>query len=270
MTPLKGSSFDTRGCRGPYPLFWSPRRPGRFDTKSAEPSLLREDLGRNVPPTATAGESEAMGIPFGTAVDHSNPHPARPVTGQCPITDSIDLARLRARDPELLTALVAEYGARIRAIVCSFERDAHRADDLFQDCWGCIIERLDRYSGQGSFAGWASAVTRNYCRMRARRAKRAPVDQVALEDPHLILDNAPDPEEEFFLRRRNELLYQALGRLPDRERDAIVLRLIEGRGTAETAKALKTSPASARAILARGMTRLRQMKEIEELFIHWF
>lgn len=117
--------------------------------------------------------------------------------------------------------------------------------------------------------GWASALARNYCRMRARKAKRARVEEVALEHPDLILDTAPDPDEELSLRRQNELLYQALGKLPDRERDAIILRVMEGRGTADTAKALETSAASARTILARGMTRLRKMREIEELFDHW-
>ena len=166
--------------------------------------------------------------------------------------------------------MVGEYGARIRVIVCSFEHDDDNADDLFQDCWGYIVERLDRYSGKGSFGGWSSAVTRNYCRMRARKAKRMRVNEVALEHPNQVLATAPDPEETLVRRRQSELLHRALGNLPDRERDAIILRVMEGRGTAYTATALQTSPASVRTILARGMTRLRRMKEIRELFVDWF
>ena len=68
---------------------------------------------------------------------------------------------------------------------------------------------------------------------------------------------------------RQQAVSRALGRLPDRERDAIVLRLLEGRDTAETAQILKMSEAGVRSILLRGMTRLKKMKEMRELLPEW-
>lgn len=74
-----------------------------------------------------------------------------------------------------------------------------------------------------------------------------------------------DPRLEFWKR----VVYDALGRLSDRERDAIVLRLLEGKDTAETARALAVSEEAVRAILVRGMTRLRQMEELRALLPEW-
>ena len=64
--------------------------------------------------------------------------------------------------------------------------------------------------------------------MRARTAKQGQVIEVPLEEGGSLPANAPDPEEELALRTRSQVLYRALGRLPDRERDAIVLGLIRG------------------------------------------
>ena len=43
------------------------------------------------------------------------------------------------------------------------------------------------------------------------------------------------------LRERREVLHRALDELPDRERDAVIMRMIQGRDTAEIAEAMGVS-----------------------------
>lgn len=64
-------------------------------------------------------------------------------------------------------------------------------------------------------------------------------------------------------------MHAALGRLTDRERDVIVLRLLEGKGTGETAIALGISESAVRSILLRAMTRLSRMEELRGLLPDW-
>ena len=123
-----------------------------------------------------------------------------------------------------------EIGSRIWYAIRHFARDDDHADDLQQDCWQVILERLHHYGGRGSFASWAIAVSKNVCRMQLRKAKRAGGHEVALEDPGAVPGSAPNPEDELVLGELREVLYRALGELPDRERDVIVLRLLEERG----------------------------------------
>ena len=158
-----------------------------------------------------------------------------------------------------------------------FARDDDQADDLLQDCWIHILERLHRFKGRGSFTAWAIAVSENVCRMRLRRKRREGVLKVALDSVEHLLGREPDVTDtdsvrttaESLQRLRQEAIYKAMGRLPNRERDAIVLRLLEGRDTAETARILRVSEAAVRSILARGMTRLKRMRELRELLPEW-
>lgn len=49
----------------------------------------------------------------------------------------------------------------------------------------------------------------------------------------------------------------------------IVLRLLQGRTTAETAEILRVSGDAVREILHRGMTRLKRMEELRDLLAEW-
>ncbi len=181
------------------------------------------------------------------------------------IGDSFDLSRLHARDPLLLTQLVRELSPRIWVVIRRYARDDDDADDLLQDCWVRILERLEAYKRRGSFAAWAIAVSKNVCRTRLRRARRQGVRTTALQDVAEVSGGPPDPLEQLRLDRQREILYAALGKLPDRERDAIVLRVLEGRDTEETATILNVAPATVRSLMQRGMYRLRRMEPLRRL-----
>lgn len=182
-----------------------------------------------------------------------------------PITDPIDLARLWARDPVLLAQLVNESGSRIWWAVRYYARDDDHADDLMQECWVVILERLDRYGGRGSFINWAIAVSKNVCRMHLRRAKRTTGRETALEDAAAVPDTAPDPQGELVQQGNREIVSHALERLPEVERYAIVLSVLEERTTAETAEALGMSHAGTLSLVKRALRRLGTMEEIQQL-----
>ena len=73
---------------------------------------------------------------------------------------------------------------------------------------------------------WAYRVATNLCidRQRARSRKR----QVALDDAPEVADGAPGAEGRLQEARRMAALEAALAELPDRQRQAVVLRHIEG------------------------------------------
>lgn len=160
---------------------------------------------------------------------------------------------------------MTDLGSRIWWTVRSYARDDDHADDLAQDCWAAILERLHRYGGRGSFANWAIAVSKNVCLMHLRKAKRTDGGDCALDDAEAVLDDAPDPAQELILKQQREVLNRALGELPDRERDAIVLRVLEQRTPAETARALGMNVDGSRLLFLRAISRLRGMEQIQKL-----
>lgn len=161
---------------------------------------------------------------------------------------------------------MGEVSPRIWIAIRPYAEDDDHAHDLLQGSWQHILDRLDRYGGRGSFGNWAVSVARNFSLMQLRKAKRAGVMAVPFDEQQGIEHSAPTPEEELILQQEREAVYRALGRLSDRERDVIVLRVLEERDTAQTAKALGVTPASARVILRRAMTRLKNMALKGELF----
>ena len=157
----------------------------------------------------------------------------------------------------------------------TYARDDDHAGDLLQDCWIQILEQLDRYSPHGPFAGWAIAVSKNVCRMKLRTENRAGVDEMTFGAIEVVVGDSPDSAEKPWSgqdpRRqlRKRVVHEALGRLPERERDTIVLRLLQGKDTSETADILGVSERTVRSVLLRGMTRLRRMEELRELLPEW-
>ena len=153
----------------------------------------------------------------------------------------------------------------------TFADSDDEVDNLLQECWVRILEQLDQYEPSGSFAGWATKVSKNVCLTNLRDRKRAGVVGVDFHEEtwsNLGHDGAPAGQESEQLRWE-QLVHEALARLPDREREVIVLRLLEGKTTAETAEILKVSEAGVRGILHRGMTRLKRMGELRGLLAVW-
>ena len=87
---------------------------------------------------------------------------------------------------------------------------------------------------------------------------------IRLHDHGDLPDSAPGPAEEITRQERAAALYAALEQLTARERDAILLRVIEGRSTADVAQILAAKEASVRSLIHRGMKKLRQMDELAE------
>jgi len=96
----------------------------------------------------------------------------------------------------------------------------------------------------------------NLCRDRARRAEaRARAEEAgAAQRREAAL---PDPAQSAEAEETRALVARALGELPPREREAFVLRDLEGRDTDEVAASMGVTPSSVRSLLTLARRRLR-------------
>ena len=149
------------------------------------------------------------------------------------------------------------------------------AADVFQECWVRILDDLDRYEPKGSFAGWATAVSRNVARMKLREKKHAearagPAEEEFERERQSRVDTEDGSRDGGESRKFWErVLLEALDGLPPRERDVIILLLLRRKMTRETAEALGVSEDAVREILKRAMTRLKRMKKLRGLLPKW-
>lgn len=179
----------------------------------------------------------------------------------------VDLARLHARDPVLLRRLVREITPSIQATVRMFATDSDDAEDLAQECWMHILAKLDRFHQDGSFRAWAIVVSRNYCRETWRARKGKAIQTVRIDQAPEPASRELAPDEALARREVRMAVRRALARLPDRERDAAVMKLMEGRSTSDVARRLGVSEPAVRKLVRRASYKLQEMKELRDAWL---
>lgn len=142
---------------------------------------------------------------------------------------------------------VREYGDRIYRFIFRTIRDSHRADDIVQDSyeklWRCVTEIEYR-----AVRSWL--FTTAYNRM---------ID-VIRKDSRLVGVEQYDESSLFAAESRadlNEVLHQALERLPASQRSVILLRDYEGYSYREIGDITGLSEAQVKSYIFRGRVALR-------------
>lgn len=188
--------------------------------------------------------------------------------------ERVDLARLRAGDSAEWARVVRLASLNIRGAICGFATADADIDDLMQQCWIRVVNQIDKFSNRdadgtaslSSFKGWSVVVSLNHCKdlYRAQKRSREP-DTVSMDGlGELLDDGGSDPDALFWRRRLQQAVWEALGTLSEREREAIVLKHGEGRSTSEVAATLHVSPAAARKLVHRATYKLYKREELRE------
>jgi RNA polymerase sigma-70 factor (ECF subfamily) len=128
--------------------------------------------------------------------------------------------------------------------------DVAEAEDVAQEAMLRLWRAAPGWSTEGgaTVATWLHRVALNLCIDRLRRRGRTQPIEDAADPP----DPAPTAEALLIDADRADALRSALGRLPDRQRRAIVLRHFEGLTNPEIAQELETGVEAVESLLARG------------------
>lgn len=152
--------------------------------------------------------------------------------------------------PTIQTPTIEEFyrahAQAVRAFLISLSRDPHLADDLTQDTFIKATRALGGYRG-GNPRSWLFSIARSVFIDAMRRTSAIPSD--TLPDPGT---DDPDVIEELTIA-------EALGRLPDRYRLAILLVDDAGLSYADAAEAMDVSLGAMKVLLHRARTRFRTL-----------
>ena len=143
-----------------------------------------------------------------------------------------------------------------RRVLMTALRLLGRLEDA-QDAAQVVFLRLHKYrrrfDERRELAPWLYRMTVNVCHNIRRRRREIPLPESA----ELPADT-PDPHAEVDLAARRRLLHEALQRLPEKQRAAIVLRDIEGLSTREVAEILGSSETTVRSQVSTGRLKLKE------------
>ncbi|WP_149588203.1 RNA polymerase sigma factor [Tabrizicola flagellatus] len=144
-----------------------------------------------------------------------------------------------------ITPRVLAYAARL------LSGDRAEAEDVAQETMLRLWKVAPQWrQGETRVTTWAYRVATNLCidRQRARGRRR----QTALEDAPEVADASPNAEGRLQEAGRMQALEAALAELPDRQRQAVVLRHLEGMTNPEIAAIMEIGVEAVESLTARG------------------
>jgi len=142
---------------------------------------------------------------------------------------------------------------RLRRFARALARDTHDADDLVQFALERALARASQARPDADLSGWIFGIVRNAwideLRARARRARLFASGESVEQ-----FSDASQPEHAELLS-----VQDALARLPDEQRSAVALVLIEGLSYKEAAHIMQVPIGTLTSRLARGREALQKM-----------
>jgi RNA polymerase sigma-70 factor, ECF subfamily len=176
-----------------------------------------------------------------------------------------------ATSPDDITRRVREqwangdqHGAYVLAVVSTQDslyrflvyllRDEEDAREVFQDTYVRVFQGLGGFRGDAALTTWVLRIGRNLAWNRRRRDKVRRARELSLEETELDPPASKDPKPVAYARE----LHAALDRLPDTQREAVLLYYLEELSVGDVAAATGRPVNTVKSDLLRARTKLRE------------
>jgi len=182
------------------------------------------------------------------------------------------LERLRRRDPDALAEAVHEHARPLLRAARALGFPEAEAEDMVQDVFRTFLERLDNFEGRSQLRTWLFGILHRKALERRRAAamddRMDPIDEVfeSRFDSKGNWTRPPADLEQLMLSKEiGELIRGCMDGLPVNQREAFVLREVEGLGSSEICKILAVSVTNFGVLMHRARARLRECLEAKGL-----
>ena len=170
--------------------------------------------------------------------------------------DRDDAARLRRGDTAGLTGLMGRHQDRLFRYLLRLVGDEAVAEDVFQQTWLQVTERISRYDAARPFGPWLFTVARNLALDHLRRIRPESLDDVA--EPAAPGGGDADPLARTVARQQGARIADAVAGLAPLDREVLSLRFEEDLALPQLAETLGVPVPTAKARLYRALARLRE------------
>ena len=162
--------------------------------------------------------------------------------------------------------LVDRYKNRLQNVIFRYVRDYQRSEDLAQEAFVRVYLHRERYRKTGKFSTWIFTIAVNLAKNEIRRKVRLR-NVFSLEqmeettgsiEPQMRNDDQPPTDRLIERDQTSRLVEQAIRRLPDVYREALVLRDIEGLSYEEIGEVLGVPGGTVRSRINRARLMLKE------------
>ena len=172
------------------------------------------------------------------------------------MTDEQLIKNTRAGDDNAFRELVKKYETRVASTVISMLGNCPEADDVGQETFIRFYNSINKFRGESSVGTFLTRIAMNLSLNELKRRQRKNLFFQRQTDSDL---NIPDKANSNNPNETKEFIQKALRKLEPGFRSVLVLRLIDGYSTAETAQILKLPTGTVLSRLARAQKKLKEI-----------
>lgn len=184
-------------------------------------------------------------------------------------SDEVLIADHQQGEPTAFAELVRRYGDALLGYLHRVSADRDEAEDLFQETFRRVHQNAHSYKGRGKFRSWLYAIATNVARDGLRKAKRQKT-MISLNqhyehccqngncntDLPVVQEQSADPQHAVALAEQKAQVRNAIERLPQRQRNTLVLTYYQGLSYSEAAEVLGCSVGTVKSQMYRAVRTL--------------
>ena len=200
------------------------------------------------------------------------------------MTEDHDLVqRLRDGDESAFVELIDRYGATMLRVAQMYVRDRATAEEVVQETWLAVLKGIDRFEERSSLKTWLFRILTNRAKTRGERDGRmVPFSSLAganpeADEPSVDPDRflgpdsphpgawaappVPWPQDKLVESETLGVIEMAIEKLPEAQRQVILLRDIDGWTPMEVSDVLGITDGNQRVLLHRARSKVRAALE---------
>lgn len=171
-------------------------------------------------------------------------------------------------DERAFDELVARNTPKVHGLVFRFLGNAEEVEDLTQEVFVRVYRTAKRYEPSAKFSTWLYRVTANLCFNVMRSRKKVHTWQLDYsdgDDDHAHRDvedhHAASPSDRLDAGELGQVVAQAVAKLPETQRMAIILNKYEDKSYEEIAAIMEISTMAVKSLLSRARGNLKDTLE---------
>ena len=172
-------------------------------------------------------------------------------------------------DASALENLIVRHKDKIYTSIFLLVKDKYLAEDIFQDVFIRVIDtiRSGRYTEEGKFLPWAMRIAHNLCVDHFRKVKRTTAIKTGDDrDIFEVINFSEDGVDRRMMQRQSHgRVREMLDRLPEDQREVIILRHYAELSFKEIATLTDCSINTALGRMRYGLINLRKMMQEKQI-----
>ena len=158
-----------------------------------------------------------------------------------------------------IESLIRQYGNDVLRTAYMYVKDIHLAEDIFQDVFIKVNQKLSTFEGYSSIKTWIIRITINTCKDYLKSAwNRKVVPMMEYQEDSIISETDYEDVEK---QDTKELILKEVLSLPSKYKDIVLCVYYQQMSLAEAANVLGIAEGTAKSRLSRARKRLKAALE---------